>query len=343
MQDLKFDITLYSRPLSVVRLNEADIAPVGPEDAIQDFLYSYFEKSGHKTTIATNDLPFKLDANGVILFIGSVNWYPKIFRQLMALPKPKRPTVVIWHTEPLPPSKVSALPRPRLNFREIAKILLRDNRATDPYSNFFRLRHLYKKKLINIVFSAAQNHQEFLQEKSIPSHCVPIGCSPSFGHDINVSRDIDTLFIGLISIPRRKKLIKFLQRNGINMMTLGSWSDPKCWGDNRMKILNRSKILLNLQRFPGELAGFRLNLGMANKTLVISEPIYNSDPYIPGKHYVSASGEEMPEIIKYYLSNPKEREKIAQEGHRFVTEELTMDKSSARIVELIQLHQSRQT
>jgi hypothetical protein len=260
----------------------------------------------------------------------------------MAIPKQKRPTVVIWHTEPFPPSRISGLPRPRLSVREIAKILLRDNRTTDPYSNFLQLRRLYNKKLINIVISTAQNHQEFLQEKCIPSNCVPIGCSPSFGRHINLSRDIDTLFIGQVSILRRKKLIKLLQRNGINITTLDSWSDPECWGDNRMKILNRAKILLNFQRFPGELAGFRLNLGMANKTLVISEPIYNPDPYIPGKHYVSASSDEMPEIIKYYLSNPKEREKIAQEGHRFVTDELTMNKSAARIVELIKQHQATQ-
>jgi spore maturation protein CgeB len=77
---------------------------------------------------------------------------------------------------------------------------------------------------------------------------------------------------------------------------------------------------------------------MANKTLVISEPIYTPAPYIPGKHYISARIEEMPEVISYYLAHDGERERIVSEGHRFVTQEVTMARSVSRILELLREH-----
>lgn len=77
---------------------------------------------------------------------------------------------------------------------------------------------------------------------------------------------------------------------------------------------------------------------MANKALVISEPMYKPDPYVPGKHYVSATIEEMPEVIRHYLAHDEERERIANEGHQLVTQEVTMARSLSCILELIQEH-----
>jgi spore maturation protein CgeB len=77
---------------------------------------------------------------------------------------------------------------------------------------------------------------------------------------------------------------------------------------------------------------------MANRTLVISEPMYKPGDYIPGKHFVSATSDEMPEIIEYYLNHDTERECIAAEGHKLVTRELTMERSISRILELISNH-----
>jgi spore maturation protein CgeB len=75
-------------------------------------------------------------------------------------------------------------------------------------------------------------------------------------------------------------------------------------------------------------------LGMANKSLVVSEPIVYPEPYVPGEHYVSASLEDMPDVIRYYLANESERERIADAGHKFVTTELTFDRSVSRVLEL---------
>ena len=100
-------------------------------------------------------------------------------------------------------------------------------------------------------------------------------------------------------------------------------------------MLNRTKILLNLARTPGEFPDLRLILGMANKALVISEPIYRPDPFVPGRHFISASIDEMPEKIRYYLTHDEERASISERAHGLITQDVTMERSVSRILDLI--------
>jgi hypothetical protein len=269
---------------------------------------------------------------------GNANWFPKICRQLAGRSRAERPFTVIWHEEPLPPPRASGLPWPRLYLREIAKIVLRDPRITDVYSNYWRLRSLARQGIPDLLAVTTRNRWEFLAERGIASHWVPMGYASHHGGDLNLQRDLDVIFLGTLTVPRRNRVIRRLRRRGVSLLTLGSWSDPRCWGESRNRLLNRTRIFLNIHRFPGELSGDRMILGMANKTLVISEPIYHPDQFIPGQHYVSATAEEMPETIEYYLAHDEERRQIAEEGHRLVTREVTMARSIARILELIKTH-----
>ena len=301
---------------------------------------SLLEEAGHHVR-QVREGPLDLVANGVVWILGNANRFPVLCRQLAAMPKFGRPLVILWHTEPLPPPKAAGLPWPRLSLREIARILRRDVRATDVYTNYFRLRSLARKGLPDLLVAPTLGRREFLAERGIPAHWVPLGSDPSRGYDMGLSRDIDVLFLGTLEVPRRRRIIKRLRRSGINLLAMGSRFDPACWGENRTRLLNRTKIFLNISRFPGELPDTRLILGMANKALVISEPIYNPAPYILGTHYLSAPIEELPEVIRYYLTHGDERERIVNEGHRFVTQEVTMARSVSRILELIRTHINR--
>jgi hypothetical protein len=296
---------------------------------------SLLEKAGYQVT-QVEDGSLDLVTNGVVWILGNANWFPTVCRQLTSTPRPKRPFVIIWHTEPLPLSEAAGLPWPRLHLREILKILLRDPRATDVYTNYLRLHRLAQQGLPNLLVVSTLGRREFLTERGIAAHWVPFGYDPSsHGRDMSLPRDIYVLFLGALEIPRRKRAIKYLGQRGVNLLAQGSWSDPAYWGENRIRLLNRTKILLNISRHPGNLADSRLILGMANKALVISEPMYNPAPYVPGKHYVSVTVEEMPETIRYYLAHDDERERIVNEGHWLVTQQVTMAQSVSRILELI--------
>jgi hypothetical protein len=269
---------------------------------------------------------------------GNANWYPRICRTLEQAGT-ERPPVVIWHTEPLPPRPGSGYKSDRLHLHEIKKILLRDPRATDPYTNSLRIRRLQKYGLPDILAVSSRSWQQYLASRGIKSHFIPFGYKADrHGRLLGLPRDIDVLFLGTAQTSRRKRLLKQLRTAGIDVRAEGRWDERGTWGEYRTNLLNRTKILLNLQRHPGELAGMRMILGMSNGALIISEPIDRSQPYLAGKHYVESPAWKMPEVIRYYLEHADEREEITREAHRFVVEKLTMKASVNRILELAQSH-----
>lgn len=287
------------------------------------------------------DGPLNLAANSIVWILGNANWFPTVCRKLQAVPKSKRPFVVIWHYEPLPPPKAANLPWPRLHLREIVKLLLRHSNATDVYTNYFRLRSLARRRLPDLLVVSTLSRREFLAERGITAHWAPLGYHPSQGCDLGLSRDIDVLFLGDLQIPRRRPLLSQLQQHKVNLMAVGDWSDPAYWGEKRTRLLNRTKIFLNVQRYPGEPSGQRLLIGMANKALVISEPMYNPAPYVSGKHYITATTEEMPEVIRYYLAHEDERRALVEDAYRLVTQEVTLEHSLSRILTLIKTQWDR--
>jgi hypothetical protein len=281
------------------------------------------------------DGPIDLDPGKVLWILSNASWFPSIFRRLEQTPGGERPLVVLWHLEPLPPPRAAGLPWPRLTLREAGKIVLRRPGATDVYTNLLSLRRLMRKGLVDLLVVSTPGRREFLAERGIEAQWVPMAYDPSCGRDLGLARDIDALFIGSPYVPRTRRQVKRLRRRGVDVTALGSWTDPATWGESRTRLINRARIFLNLQRYPGELSGFRFILGMANRALVVSEPVYDPAPYVPGKHYVSATVEEMPDVIAYYLAHEEERRRLADEGHRFVTRDLTMERSLALILELI--------
>jgi hypothetical protein len=303
----------------------------------QHYVASALEAAGCRVTTVP-DGPLKVARDEVVFVMNNFSWFPRIRRQLAATPPARRPLVMGWQTEPLPLPSAAPFDRPALQLRELAKIVLRDSRATDVFTNYFHLRQLARSGIPDLLIVSTPSGREFLAEKGITSHWVPLGYHAALGRDLRVTRDIDVLFLGTPDDARHRQSVRYLKRKGVNVLAKGNWTDPACWGDERTKLINRANIFLGLQRRPGKLSGTRMILGMANKALVIAEPIYNSAPYVSGKHYISATLDTMPEVIDHYLRNDAERERITGEAYRFVNEEVTMERSVARIIGLLEQH-----
>ena len=283
----------------------------------------------------TDDGALDWSGDDLLWIQGNAAWYPRVVARLLAGRRP-RPPVVVWHTEPLPAPARHGFPRSRLSLREMAKIALRDRRATDVYTNAARLERLAAARLPDVLVTSARIRQEYLAARGIASHFVPLGYHADFhGADLGLERDIDVLFLGTMQVPRRRRLVAELRAAGVHVRSEGSWHDLGAWGEERTRLLNRAKILLNLLRHPGDFPGLRLILGMANGAMVLSEPMAEADPYVAGRHYVEAPVAEMPSTIRRYLSLPEERGRIAAEGRHLVTEELTMRRSVERILALV--------
>lgn len=286
----------------------------------------------------TRDTSLALSAFDVVLLLENCGWFPKILEAFKVV-ELARPLLAVWHWEPLPLPSAAATSKSRLSLREIAKVLLRDIRATDPNTNLQRLQYLSDRGWPLLIAVSSQAWAESLAEHKIAAHWVPYGYDSSCGShppgEAEGERDIEALFLGALEIPRRRKIIRELRRQGIKLEARGSWTDKELWGERRNGLIHRAESFLNIQRYPREIGAHRLILGMANRSLVVSEPIYRPEPFLPGRHYVEAEARDMPDVLRYYRAHRKERDEIVEQAYRFVTDEMKMEESLTRILSLV--------
>jgi hypothetical protein len=296
------------------------------------FVDKVLRKAGYHVT-HMNDDTFDPAGVDVVWLQGNMNWFPRARRIIAQLGR--RPAVLVWHSEPLPFPRNSGFPQPRLTLRELAKIALRDQRATDAWTNFFRIRQMRAKGLLDLCVVSARSRQTFLAEKGIPSEFVPLGFHAGMGGRLDIVRDIDVLFIGTLDDSRHRRALRFLRASGVNVKALGSWKNAQTWGESRTHLINRAKIFLNLQRHAGQFSGYRMMLGMGNGAMVLSEPVHDPFPYEPGVHYISSTLQDMPVTILQYLADDVARNRIAESGFRLATGSLTMENSVLSVARLM--------
>lgn len=273
--------------------------------------------------IQTQDGHLDLDALEVVLVLENARWFPTIVHDLASRAR-RRPRLVVWHWEPLPLPRSAGVPPSRLHWKELAKIALRDPRATDVYSNLAGLRRLGDLALPDLLLVSSRAWQQSLAEEGLASEFLPYGFEDAEEPPARGSRHIEALFLGALDVPRRRRIIRRLRRSGVALTALGSWHSPDLWGRSRARLIHRADAFLNLQRSPGQMSTDRLLLGMVGKALVVSEPIYRPEPFVPGEHYVEAEVDEMPDVLAHYRRNRDERDQIVDRAHRFVTGKLSM-------------------
>ena len=83
----------------------------------------------------------------------------------------------------------AGFPPERLTPREVAKIVLRDRRINDQYSNARYLRRLSREGIVTVLAVSSQAHQAYLAEHGIQSEFVFIGHHPTYGRRLDLERD----------------------------------------------------------------------------------------------------------------------------------------------------------
>lgn len=263
------------------------------------------------------------------------NLFPQALERLRALPEAERPRVLLWFSEPLPMPAAAGLTPAPLTMRERAKRWLRDPRRNDVGSNLATLKALHGEGLVDLWVASTPSRQAVLREHGIVAGLAPLGYEPDRdGKPLGLARDIDVLFLGQV-VPRRRRLLNALVQRGLRVEVRGSWYDPDCWGEARTRLLNRTRIFLNLARHPGELPGYRFVIGMANGCLVASEPVYLPGPFEPGVHYLEAPAGTLAEAITQILGDESRRSSLAAAGTRLVQERLTLERSVRRLRDML--------
>jgi hypothetical protein len=275
-----------------------------------------------------------LSPDRIVLAAGATRSYRRTLERIAAVPAARRPVVLLWHTEPLPMPRACGARAQPLTVRELGKIVLRDRRVNDHYSNARFLRRLAQAGFVDALAVATGAYQAYLAEQGIPVHRVPLGYHASQGRLLDLERDVDVLFLGETRMRRRQRILRRLRQEGVNVTVLGDYSDPDLWGESRTTLLNRTKIMLHIPRLEGHCSDIRMNISMACGALLVSEPLCLPDPFMPGVHHVEAPLDELAAAIRRNLDDEQARRAIADRAHAFLTKELTLEQSFARLLAL---------
>ena len=268
------------------------------------------------------------------------------------------PGLVIWYTEGTPPPTWPVW---------LLKIVAKCMCETDDFAIHSRFgRNIFRLPILSLVqrtgtrirlFGQIQQLQaegrlrllavisphrlQFFKRSGIITTCVPIGYDPVFGRPMNLDRDIDVTFLGSTRDRRRRRIVQELQRQvsslGIRFVIKdGTPENGYVWGEDRAKLLNRTKIMLNIMRQPWDCPTFRIVLAAPNGAMVLSESVRDTGPFVPGKHFATASLASMVDAIQFYLHHEDLRAKIATEAYDFVVNDLKMSTLARMILDELQ-------
>jgi len=195
-------------------------------------------------------------------------------------------------------------------------------------------RECYSKQWCDFVFASTLPRCRFLRGKGIAATFVPMGYHPDWGRDLGLERDIEVLFIGHTERTSRPGPLRAVQKDlasrGIELRIV----TDGCFGDERTRLLNRARIVLDIPRLPWEMPLMRPLMCMGCGALIASNWTGDPAPFATG-HLVQARTEQLAEAIVHYLGSEDRRRSMAASALEFVTRELTLERSLTTILNTV--------
>ena len=147
------------------------------------------------------------------------------------------------------------------------------------------------------------------------------------GRAEGLDRDIDALFLGSVGSARPERTARLgelraaLDERGIRLHV----SDGDYFGEARARLLNRSKVIVNLRSnsWHPELVRFVL-AAMCGTAIVSDLPGTDTDPFVSGRHFVAVEGDELANAITELVLDDARRSVLTLEALQLVQTELTM-------------------
>lgn len=195
------------------------------------------------------------------------------------------------------------------------------------YSGFF-----------DIILTESECKTKYINSKGVEAHTVPIGYHPQF-KNIERPREHkkwDILFLGIL-FHRRKQILEQLEAKGFKVFhppDLHNFFDPR----RKAEIVARSRVCLNVHH--NECNAFEkprlIQDYMSNHAFVITEKIDHPEGFISGKHWIMADYNNLVATTARWLNKTqRERDRVAEEGFKYVTTEYTMKAFVEKYVGLV--------
>lgn len=175
-----------------------------------------------------------------------------------------------------------------------------------------------------------------LAARGIRAEAVPFGYQP--GHagplvDPDGDRDIPVLFLGTLAAiqTRRSRLLAGLRAALAPDVTVVVEPGP-IGGEQRAALLRRARIVVDVQRVPGNFAGLRMLLAGAGGAAYVSEPMVDPHPFAAGVDHLEAPADELPSAIRALLADEPRRRAMVRALQDRMREDLSMETSLQRLL-----------
>ena len=171
---------------------------------------------------------------------------------------------------------------------------------------------------------------------------APVGHNAEYGRDLGRTRDIDVLFLGrAVGRWRRgvlRRIVSDLRSRGasVEVHTRG------VRGDDRTELLNRTRVVLHLHKYPWDTPWMRWYLASANGAVVCSQPLANPSPLRPGIDYLSAEPASLGDEITRLLADEAARLAMLDSCRRRMADEMSMEMTVDRMLDAFGLSSERE-
>ena len=104
------------------------------------------------------------------------------------------------------------------------------------------------------------------------------------------------------------------------------------WGSERAALLRRTRVVVDIHRIPGNFVGLRLLLTLAAGAVLVTEPMTDPWPFIPGVHYLEAQASDLLDVACLVAEDDVRRVRLVEAGQAFLGDSLTMQASLGRVL-----------
>ena len=171
----------------------------------------------------------------------------------------------------------------------------------------------------------SRDRQAALADRDLAAEAVPFGYAEAVAGPL-FPPDQGTRDLAIVTLARRH-----LGLSG-RALIVDRWRDEEprlnaiedAWGDERGKLLRRSRVVLNPSRIPGDFGGWRLVLALAAGAVVVSEPMADPFPFVSGVHFVEAPADGLLAAARDLIADEPRRRRIASAGQSLLAGDLAM-------------------
>ncbi len=328
------------------------LACAGPDPLIDGLLES-IERSAEDAgmTVRRVSRPDEERSVDVLVVVG----FPRSYAAILDGPRSARR--IAWFGEPLPRTSIGDGRQPgsrgavgaglRLVKRSVGPV----TRRTLP-GPFGRLREataiaeeratnladaIWCSRSVDVLVVTSRDRARTLAQHSIDAAVVPFGyhtagAGPIVAPDHD-GRDIAVAVVGSGMTERRLRRGRVLTAMAPDLEALGPVVRLEgVWGTDRDAILRRARVVLDIQRVPGNFTGLRFLTAMAAGAVMVTEPLDDPHPFIPGVDHIEAPTDKIVAAVATLLADEKNRRAIAEAGQARLTADLSMRVALERVL-----------